>query len=313
MRAIRGELASDTRPPRLKPYDLVREALLALLAVLILVVGLATVFSSPDDPPLTIRQYATSSPLSFLQTALGDLDGKGMIADYGPPYNHGDGSVQAIGPFSPQRWAGVRIPVNAATDFVLKPLATMGQVTPAVGAALRRFERATPAKRAAWEAAYGRALATAAKQGIQVPRAPTAAGPVGVMLPGLLRMAQIGGLDGTLLASNRFYVTDYTRPILFLQGAALGAEAQRLHLLSTQWGMMNETGNYPGAVWLWLYTFWYQIPPFSTSASGDLLIMTVMGILTTAFVLTPWIPGVNRLPRYLRIYRLIWRDWYRQR
>ena len=29
--------------------------------------------------------------------------------------------------------------------------------------------------------------------------------------------------------------------------------------------MMNETGNYPGQAWLWLYTFWYQVPPFSTS------------------------------------------------
>ena len=23
--------------------------------------------------------------------------------------------------------------------------------------------------------------------------------------------------------------------------------------------MMNETGNYPGQPWMWLYTFWYQI------------------------------------------------------
>ena len=29
--------------------------------------------------------------------------------------------------------------------------------------------------------------------------------------------------------------------------------------------MMNETGSYPGQVWLWLYTFWYQIKPFDSS------------------------------------------------
>ena len=28
--------------------------------------------------------------------------------------------------------------------------------------------------------------------------------------------------------------------------------------------MMNETGSYPGQVWLWLYTFWYQVKPFSS-------------------------------------------------
>ncbi len=309
---MKGELASDPRPPRLKPYDLVREALVALLVVVVLVVTLAAVFSSPDEPPLTIQAYATSSPLSFLQTVLGDLDGSGMIASYGPPYNHGHGFVQALGPISPQRWAGVTTPVNTARDFVLKPLATMAHVDPAVAVALRAFGRGSAAQRAAWEAAYGRALSAAARAGGQVPASPAAAGPVGVMLPGLLRMAQLGGLDGALLSNHRFYVTDYTRPILFLQGAALGAQAQRLHLLSTQWGMMNETGNYPGAVWLWLYTLWYQVPPFSTAPSGDLMIMSLMGILTAAFVLTPWIPGVNRLPRVLRVYRIIWRDWYRR-
>ena len=309
---MKGELASDTRQPRMKPYDLVREALLALLAVAILVVLLAAVFSSPDEPPLTIQEYATSSPLSFLQTVLGDLDGKGTIASYGPPYNNGSGSVQSIGPIAPQRWAGVRIPVDPARDFVLRPLGVAAQADPAIAIALHRFEQASPAQRAAWESAYGQALEAAAKAGARVPAPSASAGPVGLLLPALLHVAQVGGLDGLLLASHRFYVTDYTRPLLFIQGAALGAEAQRLHLLSTQWGMMNETGNYPGAVWLWLYTLWYQIPPFSTAPNGDLLIMTVMGILTLGFVLTPWIPGVNRLPRVLRIYRLIWRDWYRR-
>ena len=33
--------------------------------------------------------------------------------------------------------------------------------------------------------------------------------------------------------------------------------------------MMNETGGFPGQVWLWLYTFWYQIKPISTSADAD--------------------------------------------
>jgi hypothetical protein len=29
-------------------------------------------------------------------------------------------------------------------------------------------------------------------------------------------------------------------------------------LLGEQWGMMNETGSYPGQVWLLLYTLWYH-------------------------------------------------------
>ena len=41
--------------------------------------------------------------------------------------------------------------------------------------------------------------------------------------------------------------------------------------------MMNETGSYPGQVWLWLYTFWYQIEPFKSSTNADLLVFTIMG------------------------------------
>ena len=36
-------------------FDLVKEFVLALLAVSVLVVGLAGVFSSPDDPAVTIQ------------------------------------------------------------------------------------------------------------------------------------------------------------------------------------------------------------------------------------------------------------------
>jgi hypothetical protein len=52
------------------------------------------------------------------------------------------------------------------------------------------------------------------------------------------------------------------------------------HLGGDQWGMMNETGNYPGQPWMWLYTFWYQIKPFSTSDNADALVwMLWLGII----------------------------------
>jgi hypothetical protein len=75
--------------------------------------------------------------------------------------------------------------------------------------------------------------------------------------------------------------------------------------------MMNETGNFPGQAWLWLYTFWYQAPPFSTSANADAQIWGIMAILSAAFVLIPFIPGVRSIPKWIPIYKLIWRDYYR--
>ena len=76
--------------------------------------------------------------------------------------------------------------------------------------------------------------------------------------------------------------------------------------------MMNETGNYPGQAWLWLYTFWYQVPPFSTSTNADAQIWAIMARpLARRSSASRSSPGVRSLPRRLRVYRLIWRDYYR--
>ena len=40
-------------------------------------------------------------------------------------------------------------------------------------------------------------------------------------------------------------------------------------------------------------------------------VMAVMGVLSLAFVLIPFIPVINRIPRWIPIYKLIWRDYYR--
>ncbi len=137
-------------------------------------------------------------------------------------------------------------------------------------------------------------------------------GPVPAILGSLLTFAQSGGLDGALLTSRQFYQTDYTKPLLFMaDGGVLTNRADAEHLLGEQWGMMNETGRYPGQVWLWLYTFWYQIKPFSTSANADILVMGMMGLLSLAFIMIPFLPGVRDLPRRVPIYKLIWRDHYR--
>jgi hypothetical protein len=75
--------------------------------------------------------------------------------------------------------------------------------------------------------------------------------------------------------------------------------------------MMNETGSYPGQVWLWLYTLWYQVEPFKSSENADTLVMFVMGVLSLAFICIPLIPGVRSLPRHIPVYKLIWTEHYR--
>ena len=59
---------------------------------------------------------------------------------------------------------------------------------------------------------------------------------------------------------------------------------------------------------MWLYTFWYQVKPFSTSGNADALVWGLMALLTLIFILMPFIPGLRSLPRHLGVHRLIWRN-----
>ena len=158
--------------------------------------------------------------------------------------------------------------------MVLGPLRHVAQMEPSVAAALRTFDGATPARQAAWEAAYGAALAKARVQGTTVRLPAGGYGPVAPLMAGLLTLGRSGLLEPAVDNSPRIYSTDNTRSILFLQSAALPAQAARFHLVGSQWGMMNETGNYPGQAWLWLYTFWYQVPAYASSPNADVLVLS---------------------------------------
>ncbi len=296
---------------RYEPYDLVKEFLTALLVVVLLVVGLAVLFGSPDDTPVTLASWARADPVDFAQTAITELDETSPTASYGPPYNT-NGTSQSIGPFSPEKWLGVHHPIDTAQDDVLGPLATLPN-SPEVAAAVSEYRSAAAAQQASWTAAYEKAVvdATFTDGKLVVPAGDY--GPVGTIVGGLTSMARSGALDGALLSSRQFYGTDYTKPLLFVaDGTYLANLADAQHLSGDQWGMMNETGNYPGQAWLWLYTLWYQVPPMKTSSSGDLQVFSIMIILTVLLALVPFIPGLRSIPRWTRLYRLIWRSHYRE-
>ncbi len=293
-------------------YDLLKELAVAIGVVTLLTVVLAILFSSPDDQPATIQSWARADPADFVATAVTELDGTSEIATYGPPYNHTSGTTQKIGPIDLQSTAGVHIPVDTAKDFVLNPLQSIpGNV--ALRRALVRYQAAPPALQKRWTDAYTKALGKARfPDGLPVvPPGPS--GPVAPMMGALTGLARSGGLDGALLTSSQFYQTNYTKPLLFLSaGGYFESLATKQHLLGTQWGMMNETGSYPGQVWLWLYTFWYQIEPFKSSENADALIFALMMGLSLVFICVPFIPGLRSLPRHLGVHRVIWRDHYRR-
>ena len=294
-------------------YDLAKEFVAALVVVGLLTVGLTVLFSSPDDQPVTIARWANADPKDFLAVAVSELDRSSEIAGYGPPYTNTPDAAQKIGPICLQCIPGTRIPVDTATAFVLGPLS---QQTPNDPGWRRRSPSTARRHRASRQHGPTHTPKPSTRRASQTSQPSLPAGnygPVQTMLSDLLTQARSGGLDGALLATKQFYQTDYTNPILFISaGSYFEDQAAAKHLLGEQWGMMNETGDWPGQPWLWLYTFWYQIKPFSTSGNADALVWGIMLILTAVLILVPFIPGLRSIPRKLPVYRLIWRDYYRQ-
>lgn len=288
-----------------RPYDLVKEFVLALVAVSLLTAGLAAVFSSPDEPAITLQSWARAAPDDVRATAAAELAGTSGSATYGPPYNSNAEGQKLLG-IPTQKLGGVRLPVDSSS-LVSQPLAQVsGDVR--LRAALARWRAADPGRRLAWAKGYAAALAKSGGRGVRG----AGDGPVPLMVDRFLTLARSGGLEGSLTSSGNFYGGDQTRSLLLLSdGAYLEDTARAQRLGGDQWGMMNETGNYPGQPWMWLYTFWYQVKPFSTSDNADSEVWGLMLVLTAALMFLPLIPGLRSIPRWIPVHRLIWRRYYR--
>jgi hypothetical protein len=307
-RAIAAADAAPWRGPT-RRYDILKEGTIAAVVVLALTLGLAGLLSSPDVPPVTVATWARIAPADFLATAASELNATSHSSQYGPPYNNGTGSVQRV-LLSPQTWFGTTQPVNSAQDFVLAPLAVLAPTDPAIAAPLAAYRAAVPAQQVKWASAYATAV-TKVRFVNGSPVIPAANdGPVPALMAAELTLARSGALDTDLLAQQPFYGTNFTKPLLFINdGTYFSGKAQAMGLTGAQWGVMNETGSYPGQPWLWLYTLWYQIPGWSTSANIDLIAICMTGLATILLLLVPFIPGLRDIPRLIPVHRLIWRRW----
>ena len=297
---------------RMVPFDLLKELVLALLGVAVLIAVLAAVLSAPDVPPVTIGSWSQADPVDFVTTASAELAGQSGTAQYGPPYNSTPDAAQALGPIVPQDWAGISTPIDTAKEFVLHPLELAATGNPTLTSALDTYNGADATQQQAWLDSYTKALGSATVENGQVTVAAGDYGPVPTLMGSLLGIARSGGLDALLLENGRFFQTDFTRPLLFMgDGNYMSNLAADQHLTGDQWGVMNETGSYPGQTWLWLYSVWYQLPPFNTAPNADLVIVLIVLALTTLLALVPFIPILRDIPRWVPVHRLIWRRYYR--
>ena len=170
-------------------YDLVKEFVLAFVVVSLVVVGLSGVFSSPDDPAVTIQTWATKDPIDFVTTAASELAYQSGTAQYGQPYTNTPDAAQAVGPIAPQQWAGVTTPIDTAKDFVLQPLAFAAVGNPALTKALQTYSSASADQQQAWLTGYSTALADAPVTNDEVNVAAGDYGPVPDLMAGMLGLA----------------------------------------------------------------------------------------------------------------------------
>ncbi len=323
-RKTSDDVAAQPWAGPVRRYDIVKEFVIALVVMSVLATILAAAFSSPDEKALTFKGWGATAADNLYATTVGELAGSTESAGYGPPYNDAGEGI-AVGPLKPQKWMGVRIPVDPANDFVITPLKSQEQPA-AVATALQAWEAATPEQRQAWAAALDEAIqATADADGALHPDQVAAGdyGPVPDLATGLVAMATSGALDGAMLSRGGFYSSDATQQILFLgDGSYLDDAATAQNLQGNTWGMMNGVNSYPGQPWLWWASLWYQIPTFnpaedattttSLQDNADAWIFYIIGVISLLILFLPFIPGLRSIPRWIPVYRLIWRTYYRR-
>ena len=308
-RAARAEAATEWRGPT-RRYDILKEASLATAICFALVIVMASLLSSPDEPSVTVANWAKVAPADFLATAQSELGESSLSAQYGPPYNNNSSSVQRIG-WSWQTLAGVTIPVDPAQAFVLGPLGKISGTEPALAAALRSYQSASSDAQNTWNQNYANSVTKVTFTDGTPVLPPGQYGPLPTLLNTELTLARSGALDADLLAGAQFYGTNLTKPLLFLaDGQYYAGLAEAQHLTGSQWGVLNETGNYPGQPWLWLYQLWYQLPGFKTSANVDLIAVYLTGAATLLLLAVPFLPGLRNIPEIVPLHRLVWRRWY---
>ncbi len=294
------------------PYDLLKEGAVMFGIVAIVIIILASIFSSPQYPPVTSQQMGYAQPLATMQMTASVLIGQCETQTYGPPYNK-NGKPQEIFGIAPANWFGVSIPIDVKEAFVLKPLSAVAIMNEEIRLALDTYNKASTEQQMEWGNNYNKMISKAKyEKGEIINLKDGNFGPVPVMVNGILMLSKSGLLES---AQNMTpwspFVFNFTNSLLFIQNSGLNTVATTLDMQGTNMGISHETGPWPGAWWLWLYSSLYQIPPMLTSNNGDIQVGSIMLIVFLILLFLPFIPIINKIPYWIPLYKIFWRDWYK--
>lgn len=287
-------IAADQPPQRLVRHVFWKYPILA--AVLFVAIALiAALVGSPNWPRDTIAAVATQDPGGAVLAFTQELDGTASSSNNAQEWGMG----------------------NPAQVFVLNPLR---QYAPLLGRevqdAIAAYDAATPIQQQTWAANYDKALGTIMPQGggdmggtpspdySQLDLLQGDFGPVPTLVTADVRLAQGGYLEQYLQAvdsGHSYHLTNiwlYDHPHLLNTAVAEG-------LTDDQWGMVKERGFPVGPWYLFIPAVIHVKMPTGATGQGF-----VIGNLVLAFVLlfiVPLVPGLRSVPRYLKLYRLIYR------
>jgi hypothetical protein len=286
---------SDQPPERLVRHVFWKYPILSLVLLVIVVVLAATV-GSPNWPRDSIAGVTKTDPGGGILAFTQELNGTASSSANASEFGMGDpGQV-----------------------FVLNPLR---QAAPLLGADVRQaiatYDGASAAQQQTWASTYGKALDTitpsggdAMSSGIPSPdfsKIDTLKGdfgPIPVLLKANLQLAQNGYLEQYLQAvdpAHSYHLTNiwlYDHPQMLNTAVAQG-------LTDDQWGMVKERGFSVGPWYLAIPAVFHVYFPGGVDGPGFIL----WNLLFAAFLLffVPLVPGVRDIPRYLKLYRFIYR------
>ncbi len=254
-------------------------------AVVVVVVVLAIILPSPYVKPVTLQEVAKSDPKLFAQTLVGEYGRLEQIGEDPDARTLTTGYMDSIDPYT----------FDTRKVYVEDPYASLiasGKVSDQLGPVDKLSDDAQ--KKLVTDAVdyfgdnkgnvkeSGNALITVASQ--------------------LTALAATGYYDTALRGYGDTGDNTYHLRLLSDLGV-LEDQASKLRMMTEQWGMLREEAKgRPGAWWLAIIGV-LNHTVLANDDNGDRDGAIILGVLVLILLAIPFIPGVNRIPVLLKLYK----------
>jgi hypothetical protein len=277
----------------------------ALLAISVI----ALAAGSPNARRATAAGAAKDDPGGAVLAFTQELDGTASSSQNAGEFGMGDPAQVFV--LNPLRAA---LPQLGSVSLPGLPPLTAADVR----AAVARDDAASPGQRQKWAAAYDDALGTimpamsggeemggsARPDYMKLGSLHGDFGPIPTLVEADLFLARTGDLEQYLESVDPGHSLHLTNIWLYDHPQLLNAAVQ-LGLTDDQWGMVKERGFGVGPWYLFVPAVFHIY--FPSGATGTAFVLWNIGFALLLLFVIPLIPGVRSLPKYLKLYRFIYR------